>query len=59
MSRRTFVGRRGLSPALIKEQQRVADLFFKEGVIPKKINIQDALLPPNIYNAITPPEIMI
>ncbi|MEH2237135.1 MAG: aliphatic sulfonate ABC transporter substrate-binding protein [Nostoc sp.] len=59
MSRRTFVGRRGLSPALIKEQQRVADLFFQEGVIPKKINIQDALLPPDIYNAITPPEIMI
>ncbi|MEH2412030.1 ABC transporter substrate-binding protein [Nostoc sp.] len=59
MSRRIFVGRRGLSPALIKEQQRVADLFFKEGVIPKEINIQDALLPPNIYNAITPPEIMI
>ncbi|WP_242065101.1 aliphatic sulfonate ABC transporter substrate-binding protein [Nostoc sp. FACHB-133] len=59
MSRRTFVGRRGLSPALIKEQQRVADLFFDEGVIPKKINIQDALLPPDIYTAITPAEIMI
>ncbi|MDF5738995.1 MULTISPECIES: hypothetical protein [unclassified Nostoc] len=59
MSRRTFVGRRGLSPPLIKEQQRVADLFFQEGVIPKKINIQDALLPPNVYTAITPPEIMV
>ncbi|MEH1909347.1 aliphatic sulfonate ABC transporter substrate-binding protein [Nostoc sp.] len=59
MSRRTFVGRRGLSPALIAEQQRVADLFFQEGVIPKKINIQDALLPPNVYAAITPTEIMI
>ena len=45
MSRRTFAGRRGLSPALIAEQQRVADLFFQEGVIPKKINIQEALLP--------------
>ncbi len=59
MSRRTFVGRRGLSPALIKEQQRVADLFFDEGVIPKKINIQEALLPPDVYAAITPQEIMV
>lgn len=59
MSRRTFVGRRGLSPALIAEQQRVADLFFEQGVIPKKINIKDALLPPDIYAAITPPEIMV
>lgn len=59
MSRRTFAGRRGLSPALIAEQQRVADLFFQEGVIPKKINIQDALLPPDLYAAITPPEIMV
>ncbi|MHC5724303.1 MAG: aliphatic sulfonate ABC transporter substrate-binding protein [Nostoc sp.] len=59
MSRRTYAGRRGLSPALIAEQQRVADLFFKEGVIPKKINIHDALLPPDVYAAITPPEIMV
>ncbi|ABA23745.1 ABC transporter, substrate-binding protein, aliphatic sulfonates [Trichormus variabilis ATCC 29413] len=59
MSRRTFAGRRGLSPALIAEQQRVADLFFKEGVIPKKINISDALLPSDLYAAITPPEIMV
>ncbi|MHC5615823.1 MAG: sulfonate ABC transporter substrate-binding protein, partial [Nostoc sp.] len=59
MSRRTFAGRRGLSPALIAEQQRVADLFFQEGVIPKKINIHDALLAPDVYAAITPPEIMV
>jgi sulfonate transport system substrate-binding protein len=59
MSRRTFVGRRGLSTALIAEQQRVADLFFEQGVIPKKINIQDALLPPDLYAAITPAEIMV
>ncbi|MHC0066945.1 aliphatic sulfonate ABC transporter substrate-binding protein [Nostoc sp. UIC 10890] len=59
MSRRTFAGRRGLSPVLIAEQQRVADLFFQEGVIPKKINIQDALLAPDLYAAITPPEIMV
>ncbi|HLO83446.1 MAG TPA: aliphatic sulfonate ABC transporter substrate-binding protein [Nostocaceae cyanobacterium] len=59
MSRRTFAGRRGLSPALIAEQQRVADLFFEAGVIPKKIDIKEALLPPDLYAAITPPEIMV
>lgn len=59
MSRRTFAGRRGLSPALIAEQQRVADLFFESGVIPKKIDIKDFLLPPDLYAAITPTEIMV
>jgi sulfonate transport system substrate-binding protein len=59
ISRRSFAGRRGLSPALIAEQQRVADLFFQEGVIPKKINIEEALLSPDLYAAITPPEIMV
>jgi sulfonate transport system substrate-binding protein len=59
MSRRTFAGRRGLSPELIAEQQRVADLFFQAGVIPKKINIQEALLSPSLYAAITPSEIMV
>ncbi|MCC5642996.1 aliphatic sulfonate ABC transporter substrate-binding protein [Nostoc sp. CHAB 5824] len=59
MSRRTFAGRRGLSPALIAEQQRVADLFFEVGVIPTKINIQEALLPADLYAAITPLEIMV
>lgn len=59
MSRRTFAGRRGLSTALIEEQQRVADLFFEAGVIPKKIDIKEALLPPDLYAAITPPEIMV
>jgi sulfonate transport system substrate-binding protein len=59
MSRRTFAGRRGLSPALIAEQQRVADLFFEAGVLPKKIDIKDFLLPPDLYAAITPTEIMV
>ncbi len=59
MSRRTFAGRRGLSPALIAEQQRVADLFLEAGVIPKKIDIKDFLLPPDLYAAITPTEIMV
>jgi len=59
MSRRTFLGPRGLSPALIAEQQRVADVFTNAGVIPKKISIQDTLLSPELYAAITPREIMV
>lgn len=59
MSRRTFAGRRGLSPALIAEQQRVADLFTEVGVIPRKIDIKEALLPSEVYAAITPSEIMV
>jgi sulfonate transport system substrate-binding protein len=47
-----------LSTELVKEQQRVADLFFEEKVIPKKINIQEALLPYEVYSAITPPELL-
>ena len=58
VERRTFAGRKGLTPQLIKEQQRVADLFFDEKVIPKKVNIQEALLAPEIYAAITPPELL-
>jgi sulfonate transport system substrate-binding protein len=58
VARRTYAGRRGLTPQLIKEQQRVADLFFDEKVIPKKIDIKDALLSPEIYAAITPPELL-
>ncbi|AFY32288.1 aliphatic sulfonate ABC transporter substrate-binding protein [Calothrix sp. PCC 7507] len=53
ISRRTY-GLRGISPSLIKEQQRVADYFYKNGVIPKPVNIQEAVLTPQQYAAITP-----
>jgi sulfonate transport system substrate-binding protein len=53
VDRRPF-GRRAISPELIKEQQRVADTFFENNLIPKKINVQDALLTTDLYAAITP-----
>lgn len=33
-----------LTPKLMKEQQSIADLFYKQGIIPKKVNVKDALL---------------
>lgn len=33
-----------LSTQIIKEQQSIADLFYKEGIIPKKVNVKDAML---------------
>ncbi|MCU0542777.1 MAG: sulfonate ABC transporter substrate-binding protein [Oscillatoriaceae cyanobacterium Prado104] len=51
--RRTFRLRQ-LTPALINEQQRIADVFAREGIIPRQIAIRDALLTPQQYAAITP-----
>ncbi|MCC5620875.1 aliphatic sulfonate ABC transporter substrate-binding protein [Nostoc sp. CHAB 5715] len=51
--RRTFRLRR-LTPGIIAEQQRVADFYFQEKIIPRKINIRDAILPTQLDVAITP-----
>lgn len=56
IDRRTF-GRRAISPDLIRDQQRVVDVFFENALIPKRINVQDALLPSDLYAAITPQNI--
>ena len=56
ISRRSY-GLRGISPDLIKEQQRVADYFYKNGLLPKPLNVQEAMLTPEQYAAITPPTI--
>lgn len=53
ISRRTF-GRRAISPALLREQQRVADIFFQNKLLPKAINISDAALTSAQYAALTP-----
>ncbi|MFB2892600.1 hypothetical protein ACE1CI_06605 [Aerosakkonemataceae cyanobacterium BLCC-F50] len=56
VSRRTF-GRRAISPALLREQQRVADIFFQNKLLPKAINISDAALTSAQYAALTPSSI--
>lgn len=45
---------RAITPQVLEEQQRIADLFTQEKVIPKKIDIKDAALTPEQYEAITP-----
>lgn len=57
-----FISRRGyglrvISPDLIKEQQRIADYFYKNGLLPKPLNVQEAMLTSEQYAAITPPTI--
>lgn len=54
--RRTF-RLRPINSSLIAEQQRIADLFYKEGVIPKKVAIKESVLSSQQYAAITPQRI--
>jgi len=49
---------KGITPELMKAQQSVADLFSKEKILPKKIDVQEALLTPKEYAAITPPTLI-
>jgi sulfonate transport system substrate-binding protein len=42
--RRTY-GIQPIDDALLSEQQKIADSFFKLGLIPKEINVKDAVLP--------------
>ena len=51
--RRTYQLRK-LTPAIVSEQQRVADFYFQEKVIPRKINIREAVPPTQLLQAITP-----
>lgn len=51
--RRTYSLRK-LTPSLVSEQQRIADVFYQEKVIPKKIDIKQALLTTQQYAALTP-----
>lgn len=54
VGRRTVRRLRGLSPSIITEQQRVADFYFQEKIIPRKVNIRDAVPPTPLLRAITP-----
>ncbi|MEH1901068.1 MAG: sulfonate ABC transporter substrate-binding protein [Nostoc sp.] len=53
VERRTF-GLRPITPQIMENQQKIADLFAKEKVIPKPINIKEAMLTSEQYAAITP-----
>lgn len=53
IDRRTF-GRRAISSELIAQQQKVADYFYRNGLLPKPLNVQEAMLTTEQYAAITP-----
>lgn len=53
VKRRTY-GLRPITPTLMENQQRIADLFAEQKIIPKPINIQEVTLTAEEYAAITP-----
>ncbi|MEH2375511.1 aliphatic sulfonate ABC transporter substrate-binding protein [Nostoc sp.] len=55
--RRSAYRLRRLTPAIIAQQQGVADFYFAEKVIPRKIDIKQAIVPTLLYQAITPDNI--
>ncbi|MUG95881.1 aliphatic sulfonate ABC transporter substrate-binding protein [Scytonema sp. UIC 10036] len=54
VTRRAVRRLRALTPAIIAEQQQVADFYFQEKVIPRKINVRDAVPSAELLRAITP-----
>lgn len=54
VARRRTYRLRKLTPAIIAEQQKVADFYFQEKIIPRKIDIRDATVSPELNKAITP-----
>jgi sulfonate transport system substrate-binding protein len=44
-SKRREYGVQSIDDALIAEQQKIADTFFQVGLIPRQINVKDAVLP--------------
>ena len=55
--RRSAYRLRRLTPAIIAQQQGVADFYFAQKAIPRKVDIQQAVLPNLQYQAITPDNI--
>lgn len=46
-----------ITPNLMKDQQRIVDYFYKNKLLPKPLNVQEALLTPKQYAVITPQSI--
>ena len=51
----TYVGFRPMTPEIVTTQQKVADVFQRVKLLPKQVNIKEALLTPEQYAALTPP----
>ncbi|MBW4687910.1 MAG: sulfonate ABC transporter substrate-binding protein [Komarekiella atlantica HA4396-MV6] len=54
MIKRRSYGLRAITPAIMAGQQQIADLFAQEKVIPKPLNVKEAMLTTEQYAAITP-----
>lgn len=48
---------RPISNEILVKQQEIADLFYEQKVVTKKVNVKEAALSPEEYAAITPPDI--
>ncbi|MDM9384100.1 sulfonate ABC transporter substrate-binding protein [Chlorogloeopsis sp. ULAP01] len=54
VTRRRTYRLRPINQEIMDNQQRIADLFYQEKVIPKQIDIKEAMLTPKEYSALTP-----
>lgn len=57
VSKRRFYTLRPLSEEVLSGQQNIADLFYEQKFITKKINVKDATLSPEQYAAFTPTDV--
>ncbi|BAZ33500.1 aliphatic sulfonate ABC transporter periplasmic ligand-binding protein (plasmid) [Cylindrospermum sp. NIES-4074] len=57
VSKRRLYTLRPLSEEVLSGQQKIADLFYEQKFITKKINIKDATLSPEQYAAFTPTDV--
>ena len=53
-SKRRTYSLKPINSEIMDNQQKIADLFARQKVIPKRINIKEAMLTPQQYAAITP-----
>ncbi|MDZ8056307.1 MAG: sulfonate ABC transporter substrate-binding protein [Aulosira sp. ZfuVER01] len=58
MIKRRSYGLRAITPEIMAGQQQIADLFAQEKVIPKPIDVKEAMLTTEQYAAITPKTII-
>ena len=52
-----YVGFRPMTPEIVETQQKVADVFQRTKLLPKHVDIREALLTPDQYAALTPPPV--
>ncbi|QLE41206.1 aliphatic sulfonate ABC transporter substrate-binding protein [Nostoc sp. C052] len=46
-----------ITDEVVKKQQQIADLWYAQGLLPKKVNVKDGVLTPEEYAAFTPDSI--